>query len=585
MDFLNKEKLTHIIIFIFILLSLTYLYNMNSNTKETTKTITENFMILTEDQDIGANKVMIKNLTQVEFEAGGNNNGTVNFPNPDMDWPVSLQDIFDTKLDNSGVIGTFTPGNTPLQGIVLSDKAGKTLVKIGDAIPFGPATDATTITHNAIQFGGTNKTSAAIDTFSAQISIDVHQAGSLCLVGMNKPGGGGRNIDMWVDSGRLKIRGPVTITDALTVSGALNLSSRLTVSAGGLGITAGGLTVTAGGLTVSAGGLTVSAGTAIFSGGTSTTTLAASGTLTVSGETTVTNINFNNVLRGVGDANIHLVGGGETYIMARGNVRIYKETGAAHWKNPSGNLIVENNLTVSGTTTLTGRVTGNTSFSNDVSVYGNIWMASTNINTQNGAINAGNGTISTTGSMACSGLSASNGLVVSAGGAQITGETKCWNALVVHGPIWMAGTNINTQAGIIDTGGGNILCHAGKINVNYVETNRIETGILNVSGTITGNFLGYGQTWHAYNIVSERIVNTPYPNNTSRPIFLAISVITDGGFFDMYVDNVNVGRAGEWGDSKDWSTMYAIVPINSNYLVKAAGSYAIEYWSELRNPR
>ena len=56
-------------------------------------------MILTEDQDLASNNVMINNLTQVSFKAGGNNNSTVNFQNPDMEWPVSLQDIFDTKLD------------------------------------------------------------------------------------------------------------------------------------------------------------------------------------------------------------------------------------------------------------------------------------------------------------------------------------------------------------------------------------------------------------------------------------------------------------------------------------------------------
>ena len=79
---------------------------------------------------------------------------------------------------------------------------------------------------------------------------------------------------------------------------------------------------------------------------TGATTLSS--TLDVAGETTVTNINFNNILRGVGDSNIHLVGGGDTYIMARRDVIIYKNPTNADWKNPSGNLVVQNNLTVSG---------------------------------------------------------------------------------------------------------------------------------------------------------------------------------------------------------------------------------------------
>jgi microcystin-dependent protein len=261
MDFLNKEKLTHIIIFIFILLSLTYLFNINSNITNPikTKTITENFMILTEDQDLESNNVMINNLTQVSFKAGGNNNSTVNFPNPNMDWPVSLQDIFDSKLDNNGIIGKVVSGNTPLQGIILSDATGKTLVKIGDSIARAVPITATTITDSWIQFGGPNNNR---DINSARISVELsgENTDALCIVGMSIQAGvvSSRKIKMWAEGG-CTLTGPLTVTgtttlsssltvtgattlSSLTVTGATTLNSSLTVT--GAGTIGGALTVT-----------------------------------------------------------------------------------------------------------------------------------------------------------------------------------------------------------------------------------------------------------------------------------------------------------------------------------------------------
>jgi hypothetical protein len=201
MDFLNKEKLTHIIIFIFILLSLTYLYNMNMGTQNINKTITENFMILSEDQDLGANNVMIDNLTQVYFKAGANDNLSINFADPNTTWPATLQQVIDSKLDNNGIVGVVESGstNTPLQGIVLSDIAGKQLVKIGDSIPFGGPTTSTKITDNWIQFGGRNN---GREWNSAQISAGGHIANSLNIVGMSSGTSyADRRVDMWVEGG------------------------------------------------------------------------------------------------------------------------------------------------------------------------------------------------------------------------------------------------------------------------------------------------------------------------------------------------------------------------------------------------
>ena len=225
---LNKQKLTHIVIIIFILLSLTYLYNMNTNPSHTnpnpnpnsnpntTKTITENFMVLTEDQELGSNNVMIDNLTQVNFVAGGNDNTTINFADPNTEWPVNLQQLFDSKLDNNGVVGGFVAGNSPLQGIVLNDKVGKSLVKIGDNITASTPITATTITDTWIQFGGPN---ASREANSAQISAGMHSPNTLCIVGMSTgTDGGTRKIAMWAEGGcniygQLNVTGKVILGD------------------------------------------------------------------------------------------------------------------------------------------------------------------------------------------------------------------------------------------------------------------------------------------------------------------------------------------------------------------------------------
>ena len=373
MDFTKKENITNSVIIIFIILSLTYLYNINNNKKNQNAIETiETFGVLTEDQNIGGNNVSIDNLRNVGF--GDPNVGL-----------TTLQTYFDRKLDNSGVVGgaVNVDGNY-LQGIILNNAQGVSVVKIGNNITFGPATTATTINEKAIQFGGAN--AAAKDGVSAQISIDVHEKGSLCLVGMDKEGTG-RKIDMWADgaAGRLRINGPVTITGAGTINGGLTvtagglavtgagtISNGLTVAAGGLAVTGsgvirGGLTVndgattcngalTVSGKTTTPGGINAGSGLIetthiVQAGGMRTgwmeasSTLSVASTLTVGGELNITTTirKKQNV-----ETNLHIVSQKSLYIMAKENVIIYKAPGSAEWDNPAGNLIVENNLRVDG---------------------------------------------------------------------------------------------------------------------------------------------------------------------------------------------------------------------------------------------
>jgi len=263
MDFLNKDKLTHIIIFIFILLSLTYLYNMNSKTMSTTinpnlnlnlntnksNTITENFMIISEDQDLQANNVIIDNLTQVSFKACGRDANNVNkivSADPTIDWaigPLNLQDIFDTKLNNNGVIGTVVPGNTPLQGIILSDAAANTVVKLGANIPFGVPTSATTINDRCIQFGGPNsgKYSISASIFVTGTGATPFPDDSLCIVGKMAEttdwSAANGKISMWAqgglivyaEGGGLNVYGPSTLNGSTNITGKSRFNDEVTI--------------------------------------------------------------------------------------------------------------------------------------------------------------------------------------------------------------------------------------------------------------------------------------------------------------------------------------------------------------------
>jgi hypothetical protein len=60
-----------------------------------------------------------------------------------------------------------------------------------------------------------------------------------------------------------------------------------------------------------------------------------------------TNINFNNIIRGA-DTNIHIVSKRDLFLMSPGNTYIYKNLPETFWEKPSGNLIVQGNLSVDG---------------------------------------------------------------------------------------------------------------------------------------------------------------------------------------------------------------------------------------------
>ncbi len=333
-------------------------FNTNDNNTNTTKdktiTKTEKFLVVTEDQDLGSNNVTIDNLTQVKFVACGrdqNNNNKIVIADSNIDWkngPLSLQDIFDTKLNNSGIIGTVVPGIIPVQGIILSDAAGNSLVKIGANIPFGSPKTATTISNNAIQFGGVNNDR---EINSAQISIDVHERNSLCIVGMST----GKNvqtrkINMWAEGG-CTLNGRLTVSGAgsfgtLSVTGDGTIGSLSVTGAGSFG---GALTVTGpgtirGDLTVNGsikGALTFD-GTANFKGQTNFTTQT-------NFNQGLNALNVNHTIRGVAGNNLHIASKQNLYLMSPTNTIIYKCTSdCSTWESSSGHLTVQGDLRVDG---------------------------------------------------------------------------------------------------------------------------------------------------------------------------------------------------------------------------------------------
>ena len=151
----------------------------------------------------------------------------------------------------------------------------------GTTAPWTP-NEFTCINEVGIQFGGPNK---GREENSAQITAGRHIADTLCIVGMSRAGRtytADRKIFMWAEGG-LGISGPVNISGNLYAQGETYLNNRLYV---------------------------------------------------------------NNEIRanpGAANPNLHLVTKRAMFLMAE-NVYIYKEPNSDYWYKPSGNLIVQGNL-------------------------------------------------------------------------------------------------------------------------------------------------------------------------------------------------------------------------------------------------
>ena len=87
--------------------------------------------------------------------------------------------------------------------------------------------------------------------------------------------------------------------------------------------------------------------------------------------------------------------------------------------------------------------------------------------------------------------------------------------------------------------------------------------------------IGVGQTWQ--NVAASRSTGTTYTNTTGKPIMLAINFSTAGA---ITVGGVLVGNFGVITGLR--VSLYAIVPVDANYVVSIPNGGIVEGWSELR---
>lgn len=112
----------------------------------------------------------------------------------------------------------------------------------------------------------------------------------------------------------------------------------------------------------------------------------------------------------------------------------------------------------------------------------------------------------------------------------------------------------------------------------FVVSSTTPVANLNIGGN-SATALGYNQTWQ--DLFASRALNTPYTNNTGKPIAVFIAAyVPNGGAASLYVDSVEVG----YGDNNLGITttfvFNTIVPNGSVYQLSNASS--IRRWKELR---
>jgi len=184
MKLLNQEQVIYICIIIVVILASLHLCKINKN---------EQFKVLTEEQNIGSNNVLIDSTDNVRF--GPTKEDT-------------LTHLLNNKTGNLFVGGNLTMPNDAV--------VGKLSVSI-DSFAVQPTANMV-ITSKGIQFGGLN---SGREVNSAQISAGQHIDDTLCIVGMSSSEDyTTRKIAMWAEGGMI-IAGPTTINSPTTINGKL----------------------------------------------------------------------------------------------------------------------------------------------------------------------------------------------------------------------------------------------------------------------------------------------------------------------------------------------------------------------------
>ena len=235
-----------------------------------------------------------------------------------------------------------------------------------------------------------------------------------------------------------------------------------------------------------------------------------------------------------------------------------QQTGAS-----GDNFTVGGNLSVTGTSTLTGNVTAPTQSSSDNSTK----VATTAFVTTK---------VGTLGTMA-----SQNATAVAITGGTITGIT---DLTVADGGT--GASSITANSVILGNGtstlSGNLV--APSTSGNVLTSN----GTTWTSATPAGS-LGVGQTWQ--NVTGSRAFGSTYTNSTGNAIAVSVSGTASGGgngsfVLILYVNGAEIGYSTVYAANAGYRVhSFFIVPNGATYAVSGSGgilSTALYNWSELR---
>jgi hypothetical protein len=221
-----------------------------------------------------------------------------------------------------------------------------------------------------------------------------------------------------------------------------------------------------------------------------------------------------------------------------------QQTGAS-----GDNFTVGGNLSVTGTSTLTGNVTAPTQSSSDNSTK----VATTAFVTTK---------VGTLGTMA-----SQNATAVAITGGTITGIT---DLAVADGGT--GASTLSANAVLLGNGTSALQTVAPSTSGNVLTSN----GTTWTSVTPAGG-IGIGQTWQSV----SRALNTTYTNSTGKPIQVSATINQPSGSgFGFIIDGVTV--AGDSSIAGSSAIYGLIVPNNSTYRIFATGGANIDVWAELR---
>jgi len=137
-------------------------------------------------------------------------------------------------------------------------------------------------------------------------------------------------------------------------------------------------------------------------------------------------------------------------------------------------------------------------------------------------------------------------------------------------------TSIATKANKFGDSANNFKVKEPASDFDAVTKKYVDTTVAGSTG------IGYGQTWQ--DVLSARVFNTAYTNNTNKPIQVSIRCRygdSENGYF--LVDSIKVGGFGWTAQPQaDTETISIIVPVGGIYKIESNGIPYPEVWAELR---